>query len=522
MITGTCIPGSLSHSRECTRLLLKPTFLDDGKLKVDILIEGRRTIEDTVVLSETTYDVREWGYAVFTLQHILEGYYSELSGPCVNISILLPRDYCICSPVFHRHPVHVVVDDNITLYSIKVDNFNFSKFVFYEAFVVGLESVISIRRSERLEIVYTQDVPTDFVEAIAEAYSRAIEVYLRKLGYSPVYPRVIVISGPNHHASYRRGHMSSIGDSTVYMKLFEVPYRLEWYIKNLYHEMTHGWSSWPVLYGDFTVNEGIAEYISWIMTKEIYPELFRLYDKNNIKWRIEQWEDYAVAAIKQMALNFSLVYMSMKYNSSIDLYDYLRFLIEKYNYSGKRIPWNIYLGRELIEFLKRGLNITEEEALVIQRSIDEAINELKIEYRGYWNYFDKSRLIEILNRSSEIEKVRYRLDELEQKLEAHKTMVYELKLKLDELAIKVDELETRLIEILNRGSEIEAVKHKLNELEQRMEAHKAIVCELKLKLDELAIRVSELETKFAIYVVISVTIGVLIGLVIGYILGRKR
>ena len=279
-----------------------------------------------------------------------------------------------------------------TKYEVEVDYSDFSKFVFYEAYIVGLAEVISIYDGELFKVAFTNDVPKSFVENIIDAYSKGIKMLINYLGHSPLQPRVVIISGPNHHKLYPEGHAGTFAGSTVYLKLFSSEaYGLEWYVKNLYHEMAHGWFTWPIIYGDFVVKEGGAEYVSWIITRILYPDLFRKYDINNIKYRVKNKEDYATAAIKYMALNCSLVHVSEKYGKSFNIFDYIRYIIDKYHYSGKEINWDDFIGSNLREFLAE--HVSSSEASKLQSAIAYGFLNLDIKYYGTWKYFDQYQLI---------------------------------------------------------------------------------------------------------------------------------
>jgi len=375
------------------KVVLEPVFTFEGvKVNINISVDGE-VYEETVILRETRWEPREYGFAVFTLQHILTKYWSLFYNCDVEITLITPRDYILASPIFYRYNLSVTMfDEERIAYSVRVDYFNFSRLVFYEAFVIGLNDTVSVYDGGSFKIVYTNDIPRDFIEAIAEAYVKGIDMFVELLGYSPIQPRLIVFSGPNHHQSYPEGNAHSIGGSTVYMKRFDSrAYGIDWYVKNLYHEMAHGWFTWPILYGDFTVNEGAAEYVSWFLTKKLYPELYARYDANNIRYRIESGEGYALAAIMHMALNHSLVYISQKYGkTSVDISHYYRYLIDKYMYSGKAVNWNKFIGGDLEGFIAKFIDSSKANDL--RDAITYGVIGLEVRYRGLWDYFDREKL----------------------------------------------------------------------------------------------------------------------------------
>jgi len=375
------------------KVVLEPVFTSEGvKVNINISVDGD-VYEDIVILRETRWEPREYGFAVFTLQHILTKYWSLFYNRDVQITFITPRDYILVSPIFYRYNLNATMyDEERIAYSVRIDYFNFSRLVFYEAFVIGLNDTVSVYDGGSFKIVYTNDIPRDFIETIAEAYVKGIDMFVELLGYSPIQPRLIVFSGPNHHRSYPEGNAHSIGGSTVYMKRFASRgYGIDWYVKNLYHEMAHGWFTWPILYGDFTVNEGAAEYVSWFLTKELYPELYARYDANNIKYRIESGESYASAAINHMALNHSLVYISQKYNRTlVDISHYYRYLINKYMYSEKAVNWNKFIGDDLKEFIAKFIDPSKADDL--RDAITYGVIGLEIRYRGLWDYFDREKL----------------------------------------------------------------------------------------------------------------------------------
>lgn len=374
------------------KVVLEPVFASEGvEVNINISVD-EEVYKDTLILKEGR-EPREYGFAVFTLQDILTKYWSLFYNRDVEITLITPRDYILVSPIFYRYNLSVtMLDGERIAYSVKVDYFNFSKLVYYEAFVIGLNDTVSVYDGGSFKIIYTNDIPRDFIGTIAEAYVKGIDMLVELLGYSPIQPRLIVFSGPNHHRSYPEGHAHSIGGSTVYMKKFDSrAYGIDWYVKNLYHEVAHGWFKWPILYGDFTVNEGAAEYVSWFLTKKLYPELYVRYDASNIKYRIESGEGYALAAIMHMALNHSLVYISQKYNRTlVDISHYYRYLIDKYMYSGKAVNWNKFIGDDLEGFIAKFIDPSKADDL--RDAIAYGIIGLEVRYGGLWDYFDREKL----------------------------------------------------------------------------------------------------------------------------------
>ena len=376
------------------------------KIKYSISIPGLRSSSGIVEVQESMWDPSEKDYVEVTIAKIGALSRDELfshsrTGKDYIITIKAPSGYRIFAPFIYRYKV---IERNSRNLKVRVPYSEFFDFVRYEAIIVyNPLSVKMINVSNIGVVIYTSDVPDDFAEKMGEVLERGRSIMLSYLGSSPLAPRCVLISGPSHHRSYPEWSMHSIGGTTVYVKLWgskNIDY--SWYVKNLLHELAHGWYTWPLINSDFDFGEGGAEFSAWYFGRILYPELYGKYEDENIQYRIKNREKYAIAAIKHQALNYFIRRLSSILGYNLTIFNLTQYII-KHNLElvlSHNSPQGATLAEVTMNILPKFLaeitGFNKQYLSVLCQRAWQVISE-NLEYTTTYPYFKKEAIDSIIS-----------------------------------------------------------------------------------------------------------------------------